>query len=440
MAGGVFTSQNKVRPGAYINFKSVPKPVATIGTRGIVTMPVPMSWGKEDTLIEVYSTDITDGKCLEKIGYLGSSIEAQIFREALKNSYLLLLYRLDSGGDKASGVIGDLGTIAKYPGKVGNRISIQIKAVVGGRFEVITLVDTAIVDSQIVTSIDDLKSNSWVDFTGTGNLIESAGVTLADGLDGTINTENYSKYLEKIKTKYWNTMGAPMVTEEALKSQITQFVKQLREDKGKKVQVVLNDYASANYEGVISIDQGYKTAEETVPVTSFIAYVAGLTAGSAINQSNTYHVIDGAIEVINPKSDEEIENALLQGQLILSYRQDEKVIIERDINTLNDFGDKGKEFSKNRVIRALDDINNTIKLKFEMSYLGKEDNTEDGRNTFKADIIAYLSELQRLNAIKNFSAEDVIISLGQDIDSVIVDLGVQPVDAMEKLYMTVLVG
>ena len=34
MAGGIFASTNKVRPGAYINFKSVPKPMSSVGNRG----------------------------------------------------------------------------------------------------------------------------------------------------------------------------------------------------------------------------------------------------------------------------------------------------------------------------------------------------------------------------------------------------------------------
>ena len=33
-AGGTWTVQNKVRPGAYINFVSVPKALGTLGERG----------------------------------------------------------------------------------------------------------------------------------------------------------------------------------------------------------------------------------------------------------------------------------------------------------------------------------------------------------------------------------------------------------------------
>ena len=127
--------------------------------------------------------------------------------------------------------------------------------------------------------------------------------------------------------------------------------------------------------------------------------------------------------------------------MVLSYRQDESVVIESDINTFTGVNaNKGKEFKKNRVIRTLDDINNSIKSTFENKYIGKVDNNASGRNIFKADILSYLKELNRMGAIREVDPEDIVISEGNDIDSVVVDLGVQPVDAMEKLYMTVIVG
>ena len=52
MAGGTWIAQNKVRPGAYINFKAVPAPSSNLGSRGIMTMPVAMNWGPQNEVIE----------------------------------------------------------------------------------------------------------------------------------------------------------------------------------------------------------------------------------------------------------------------------------------------------------------------------------------------------------------------------------------------------
>ena len=440
MAGGIFASTNKVRPGAYINFKSVPKPMSSVGNRGIATMPVVLGWRGNDEIIPVYSTDLSDGKCLDKIGYYGYENEIQPIREALKNCYLVLLYKINSKGSKANATLGNLVATAKYDGVIGNNLSVVIKEVEED-FEVITYLYGKEKDRQIGKTVGDIENNDWIDFTGEGALAANAGALLEGGANGSIEEGSYSKYLELVKSKVWNTMGVPTASETKIKQSVVTYIKELREQKGKKVQAVLKDFAQADSEGIISVDQGYKTSDEEITPESFVAYVAGLTAGADINKSNTYSVINGAVQIINPKTDDELEQALIAGKMVLSYRQDESVVIESDINTFTSVNaNKGKEFKKNRVIRTLDDINNSIKSTFENKYIGKVDNNASGRNIFKADILSYLKELNRMGAIREVDPEDIVISEGNDIDSVVVDLGVQPVDAMEKLYMTVIVG
>lgn len=442
MAGGTFKSQNKIRPGAYINFKSIPKPLSSLGTRGVVTMPVAMSWGAEVT--ELLSTDLIDGKSLPKIGYTAFEEEGQIFREALKHAYKAIIYRLDTGGTKASATLGSLTATAKYAGIVGNEIAVSVVAN-GAKFDVITLFRGIERDRQTVTTAEELVPNDYVVFSGTGNVVANAGVTLTGGQNGTVNEATYATYLNVIKAYKWNTMGIPQDVP-AVNPNIITFITNMRENLGKKVQAVLYN-ADADYEGIITVNQGYKTVTETVSPTTFVAYIAGLTAGSDVNTSNTYHVINGAVSIVYPEGvtpygDEEIEEALKAGKMVLSTRQDGAIVIEQDINTLHTFTpDKGYAFSKNRVIRTLDEINNSIALLFKRSYIGKVDNNDDGRNIFKGDVIAYLNTLQGISAIQNFdSTTDIQIYAGEAIDAVVADLAIQPVDSMEKLYMTVMVG
>ena len=51
--------------------------------------------------------------------------------------------------------------------------------------------------------------------------------------------------------------------------------------------------------------------------------------------------------------------------------------------------------------------------------------------------MAYFKALEAMGAIQNFVVDDVQVLPGIDSDSVVVNLYVQPVDSMEKLYMTV---
>ena len=67
-------------------------------------------------------------------------------------------------------------------------------------------------------------------------------------------------------------------------------------------------------------------------------------------------------------------------------------------------------------------------------------NDENGRNLLKSWIIGYLNEMQANGGIQNFATEDVQVHPGNNIDSVIIDVAIQPVDSIEKIYMTVTVS
>ena len=283
--------------------------------------------------------------------------------------------------------------------------------------------------------------NDFVDFSGTSTaaLVANAGGELEDGENGTVVNNTYSKYFDLLKTAKWNTLGIPLETSTEIQAQLKTFIKYMRDTVGTKVQAVANNI-DADTEGIIStLNQGYKSDQYNITIPMFVARVTGMTAGCAINKSLTYYAFEDANEIIGQLSHEEIVSALQSGKFVLSARQDGVVVVEQDINTLHTFtSQKDYSFSKNRVIRTIDQINNDIRLLFEKSYLGKQDNNDDGRTVFKADIIDYCYKLQKMNAIQNFDGStDITIAQGANLDEVIVKLNIQPVDSMEKLYMTV---
>ena len=53
LGGGTFLVQNKILPGAYINFISVANASASLSDRGIATLPLSMDWGPEQTVVSV---------------------------------------------------------------------------------------------------------------------------------------------------------------------------------------------------------------------------------------------------------------------------------------------------------------------------------------------------------------------------------------------------
>ena len=478
MAGGTFIAQNKIRPGAYINFKTNKKPIPKIGTRGVVAMSLPLTWGDKTDLITITHHDFEKNgqELFAKTGLSATGEESLPIRLALQNANKVLLFRNNrqriniseealahaNGESTSSGGLAD-GMIrggAKYAGTLGNQIHVEIyKPNIYGVSSRARDVDTIYTDEDGKETIldrqrvNDSKSGSkplmdndfvtftfaedfdWDDIPNTLTIIRLEG-----GKDGVVGgNEGEIVQKELLSKNEWNVYVGHL-----------QFIKDFRENEGKKVQnVIAREFSverNPDYEGTIYITQGIITKDGTeISKENFAAYIAGMAAGAEINQSNTYHVIEEAVDILEWEKGYTMEEALQNGAMMLSRRQDGVIVIEKDINSLHTFEDdnqyKDYSFTKNRVIRTLDEINNSTRLLFEKSYIGKVDNTEEGRNIFKADLINYLKLLQSMNCIQNFDAgADIEILAGNEIDELVVNLSIQPVDAMEKLYMTVTVG
>lgn len=450
--GGTFLTQNKVRPGAYINFVAKPQSLMNISDRGIATVGLALSWGPSGKVIDLLSSDLLDGSSIPKIGYSAVDPESLVFRLALENCYRLKVWRLDTGGTKATASIGTAGATAlapsaKYPGICGNNIKIVIVKEQEDQniYTVETLYNNVRKDIQTgLTATSQLKDNDFVDWNVTGSTVFSvtAGTSLTGGTNGTINDSTaYPAYWAAMKKEPFNTMALVSSTA-LLQSAFIEYIKDLREVEGLKVQGCLYNKPECDYEGIISSDQGFKTATETIQPVNFVVWVAGATAGAEINESNTHKTVQDAVEIINEYTNTEIIDKLKQGCFLISRTRKGTILVEKDINTLHTFTTKRSyDFSKNRVIRVLDEMGNTCNDTWDENYCGKLDNDEIGRSVYKADLIKYGERLQNVHAITNFEgASDIIVEQGESVDDVVVEWPVQPVDSMEKLYMTFTVG
>lgn len=448
--GGTFLVQNKVRPGAYINFVAKPQSLMNVSDRGIAALAFPMSWGPEGEVIDLLSSDLTDGSSIAKIGYSGTETESLIPRLVLENCYRLKAWRLDTGGTKASATIGTgetaLKPTAKYTGICGNKLKVVITQDETTKlYTVETLYDGLRQDIQSkLKDASALEDNDFIDWNVTDATVLSvtAATALEGGTNGTVtDTTAYTPFWNKMKTETFNTMGC-LSENETVKSAFCEYIKGLREDEGVKVQGCVYDKPGYDYEGIISSDQGFKTAAEEISPVNFVAWVTGATAGAEVNESNTHKTVQDATEITNEYSNTEIIEKLGEGCFIISKTRQGTILVEKDINTLHTFtAKKSYDFSKNRVMRVLDEMGNTCMDTWDESYCGKLDNDNDGRNIYKADLINYGNTLQGIHAITNFEgADDIEVLMGNDVDSVVVKWPVQPVDSMEKLYMTFTVG
>ena len=92
IGGGTFTVQNKILPGAYINFVSLGS-VVKMGTRGVAALPLELNWGPENKVFSVYAEDFNKN-ALSVFGYDPTADDILLVKEALKRARTLMIYRV----------------------------------------------------------------------------------------------------------------------------------------------------------------------------------------------------------------------------------------------------------------------------------------------------------------------------------------------------------
>lgn len=445
MAGGTWTTQNKVRPGVYIRFTTNRALGLTVGERGVVTICEPMSWGPVGEVMTVANGD-------DMTPYTGYDITneknrflREIFRGTNRTSppTTLYLYRpTATSSAKATVTTGTLTATAKYPGVRGNDITIVVTEDVDndGSFFVSTVVDGEIQDQQSAETVADLVPNDWVDWSGTGALTATVGAPLISGADGTVAASAYSDYLEAIEPYKFDVIiydGSDSTVQDSMVG----FVNRLADENGQYTQLVAANLTAPDSRFVINVMSGVTLADGTTLTPQQVTWWAGgATAGAKFNESLTYATYPTAVAVTPLLTNNQIISALQSGQFILVADFDE-VHVEQDIDSLTTYTtDIGVVYKKNRIIRLCNTIANDIYQQFSQNYIGVVNNNDAGRARFKAAIVGYLYQIQDAEGIQNFDPEDVEVLPGIDIDAIVVNVAFYAVDAVEKIYMTVSVS
>lgn len=435
LGGGTFLTQNKILPGAYINFISVASASATLSDRGIATIPLDMNWGPEGEVITVELGDFQ--KNSQKIfGYAYTADELKPMREIFLHAKKVHFFRLNTSGVKATCTYAT----AKYPGTRGNDLRIVIEANENSQedaalYDVSTFLGTLQVDQQkAISKMSDLKNNDYVDFNTGASLDLTASTPLTSGTNGTVEDATFQTYLDKMEAYTFNAMGC-LSTDPTITALFASFCKRMRDDVGKKFQVVCFRNL-ADYEGVVSVKNGLVGDTEN---PALIPWATGVVAGTAVNKSATNMDYDGEYAVDTDYTQSELEACIMEGSFMFHLVDDNVVVLE-DINTFTSITDeKSSDFSSNQTIRVLDQIANDIAVLFGTKYIGKVPNDASGRISLWNDIVKHHQELQNIRAIENFSPDNVTVAQGDTKKAVVVADYVTPVNAMAQLYMTVYV-
>lgn len=425
--------QNKVLPGTYVAFSSKARPSNIFGERGFVACGVKLSFGAEGELITLEPSDLQKNS-LGLFGLEYTSEELLPIRELLSHSKTAYIYRLNEGGEKAKATFESLTVTAKYSGTKANEFTVIVANNVDDeqKFDVTVKVGTLKAYEKTVSNVDELSDNSFIDFKGT--LSVSSGIKLQGGTDGTETAQSHTRFLELLEKKYINIVVYPG-TNEAVKRLYKSYVERRVNLEGSYFQAVLYEF-EANSELVINVCSKAKGRENAGDLTY---WVAGAEAGAEINQSVGNKIYDGELQVDTNYKQRELISSLKQGKFIF-HEVDTKARVLADINSFVDFRPrKNEDFSKNQIIRVLHQIGNDISTIFNTRYLDKEQNNDIGRTILWNDIYNHAKKLEAFGAISDLEPDDIKILQGESKDSVFCEYLVNPVMAMAKLYMHVIV-
>ena len=556
MAGGRFSSMNKVIPGIYykISKQAVQQPLLTAS--GVLLWIGERTWGDavERISLDDYSKDV----CYRKTGLSNTSKRMELFAQSCQE---LIAYDPREGRAKASATAfgGKVAITAAKPGSLGNSISIVIIDYSADVAEVRTSVDGVVQHRQRVKKLGELVSNDWVVFGveaanadvsahgdfGTVNLTGgsdgtavgagtkatgtlwgwgpitavpdgAAGnkvtVKLSDGassalvISGTLDNTALSPVWETIVTlakggfkwqnlgdsdkakvrsnKFFTLDADPSVDTDILnpisdlprtmplhggadgagggaidlspvedeyfnvvvtddqspemRQQISAWIADRCDKRGRYARCLfvdknaLPDSAPDNMYLSLCVN----TVNGDASLTAFA--LACVEAGASWNESATMSTfgLDGALD--EALSDDDLETAIESGIMAIMKRIDGALCICKDINTRAKNSSIPAQLGKNRAVRLVETLRNTLRSLWETQYAGKVHNDETGRLLWKSKVCEVLNEFVAGHGIEQYESDDIIVAAGEKSDEVIMTIPLQFIDSAELVYVNLI--
>ena len=558
MAGGSFSSMNKVIPGIYykISKQAVQQPLLTAS--GILLWIGERTWGDavERISLDDYSKDV----CYRKTGLSNTSKRMELFAQSCQE---LIAYDPREGRAKASATAygGKVTITAAKPGSLGDSISVVIIDYSADVAEVRTSVDGVVQHRQRVKKLGELVSNDWVIFGvepanadvsahsdfGTVNLtggsdgtaaggaggtkatgalwgwgpitatpdgaagnkvsikaegaydsayrvygtldstasapvweqiftIDKSGLTWADQSSSTKSAVRSNKFftldsdpssdaqcvptslsgpqkfdltggvdgagggavdLSPVEDEYFNVVVTDDQSPE-MRQQISAWIADRCDKRGRYARCLfvdknaLPDSAPDNMYLSLCVN----TVNGDASLTAFA--LACVEAGASWNESTTMSTfgLDGALD--EALSDEDLETAIESGIMAIMKRIDGALCICKDINTRAKNSSIPAQLGKNRAVRLVETLRNTLRSLWETQYAGKVHNDETGRLLWKSKVCEVLNEFVAGHGIEQYESDDIIVAAGEKSDEVIMTIPLQFIDSAELVYVNLI--
>nr|DAR14487.1 MAG TPA: tail protein [Caudoviricetes sp.] len=204
--------------------------------------------------------------------------------------------------------------------------------------------------------------------------------------------DKFQDPLKAMLTERFDYLAIPTI-ETAQLEYLGTWVKTARENKFKKVKVVLPNYPG-DFEGVVNFantkvvtaDREYKPAEYT-------ARIAGLIAGTNMTQSATYAPLNEVIDCDRYTQDE-MNQMVNEGKFFIWF-DGEKFKMSRAVNSLVTTSQgKLEGFQTMKIVDIMDMMYDDIKKTAEDSYIGKYTNDYENKCLLISAIMGYFKQLE----------------------------------------------
>lgn len=489
MAGGVWSAtQMPVLPGLYMNFKAAALAAIQPGARGVVAVPVKANWGPIEQFVEV-----TNPGFINELFSNDSSNEATaydtIYFALLGGASKVLAYRLASSAAAAASTIlqdtagtpANIMTLqAKYQGTRGNTFKATVKVnpidssktdidLYEGAALLRTFTFTAGTVQAAVDAVNSDSANIWVVATklaeGTGSLKTVSNQSFSggdSGIDGVV-AQDYSDWLTALETQNINLLALDGVYDNAIQTSVAAWIRRVR-DEGKCVIGVMGGSvagdkaadaiaqatarsAAFNHEGIVNVGTGASLSGVEYSSAQVACYVAGLIGGQKLSESITYAATPFN-DVTRRWTKSEQEQAVNGGVFLLFT--DNKMLVKgaRAVNSLITLRQgQNRSWKKIRAIRVMDAINMDLQGTAEANYIGKVNNTDEGRHSLIGAFKQYMN-LLAMDGVIETTGWDVYLdpayygstaTLTPEPDQVFTKWEARLTDVMEQIFGTFVV-
>ena len=204
--------------------------------------------------------------------------------------------------------------------------------------------------------------------------------------------DKFQDPLKVMLTERFDYLAIPTI-ETAQLEYLGTWVKTARENKLKKVKVVLPNYPG-DFEGVVNFaNTKVVTADKEYKPAEYTARIAGLIAGTNMTQSATYAPLNEVIDCDRYTQDE-MNQMVNEGKFFIWF-DGEKFKMSRAVNSLVTTSQgKLEGFQTMKIVDIMDMMYDDIKKTAEDSYIGKYTNDYENKCLLISAIMGYFKQLE----------------------------------------------